>query len=410
MSSVDSNTSKKLKIAIFSGAIPAPSFIEHLIESIANHHHVLLFGTINKHVKYSNKSIKIYGTHKNQLINFFNTIFRSVLLLVKRPLDFLSLLNEIKKFKSTYNRWVKYSKFLPIVLHQPDILHLQWAKDIEFYDCFKQIFGIKVVVSFLGTHINISPIIDRRLHEVYLDKLNKIDGYHSVSQSLIDSVKAYNLDREKIVHITTLLNKDLFTYYKPIESIKTVVKIVSVGRYHWVKGYEYALKAMYNLKDKNIEFHYTIIAQGHIPENIKFLIKALDLESHVTLISGITPQEKLFQEMSKFDVLLLPSLSEGIANVVLEAMCIGIPVVSTDCGGMSEVVIPNKTGWLVPVRNPDAITDAIIEIKNTDNTQLQNITHKAFQLVKANFNYTNNSIAFLKFYKDVMDRDSANKP
>ena len=63
MSSVDSNTSKKLKIAIFSGAIPAPSFIEHLIESIANHHHVLLFGTINKHVKYSNKSIKIYGTH-----------------------------------------------------------------------------------------------------------------------------------------------------------------------------------------------------------------------------------------------------------------------------------------------------------------------------------------------------------
>ena len=64
--------------------------------------------------------------------------------------------------------------------------------------------------------------------------------------------------------------------------------------------------------------------------------------------------------MRSFDVLLLPSLNEGIANVVLEAMAIGVPVISTDCGGMSEVVILDTTGWLLPVRDSKAIAKGLI--------------------------------------------------
>ena len=69
--------------------------------------------------------------------------------------------------------------------------------------------------------------------------------------------------------------------------------------------------------------------------------------------------------MQDFDLLILPSLNEGIANVVLEAMALGIPVISADCGGMSEVVLPNETGWLVPVRDSEAMGEAIIEFTQT---------------------------------------------
>ena len=80
----------------------------------------------------------------------------------------------------------------------------------------------------------------------------------------------------------------------------------------------------------------------------------LGINDSVNIMNEL-PQDELFEIMRSFDVLLLPSLNEGIANVVLEDMAIGIPVISSDCGGMPEVVIPNTTGWLVPVRDSKAI-------------------------------------------------------
>ena len=59
------------------------------------------------------------------------------------------------------------------------------------------------------------------------------------------------------------------------------------------------------------------------------------------------------------DIFVLPSLAEGISNTILEAMASGLPVVATDVGGNSELVVAGKTGILVPRADPDAMADAI---------------------------------------------------
>ncbi len=61
------------------------------------------------------------------------------------------------------------------------------------------------------------------------------------------------------------------------------------------------------------------------------------------------------------DVLVLPSLYEGLPNVVLEAMRSRKPVVATAAPGTTEVVVPGETGWLVPLRKPTALAQAIRE-------------------------------------------------
>ena len=63
--------------------------------------------------------------------------------------------------------------------------------------------------------------------------------------------------------------------------------------------------------------------------------------------------------MQEASLLLMPSLEEGIPNVVVEAMAIGLPIISTDCGGVPELITKDKEGWLVPTRNPQALAGAI---------------------------------------------------
>src|SRR5690606_38117375 len=58
-------------------------------------------------------------------------------------------------------------------------------------------------------------------------------------------------------------------------------------------------------------------------------------------------------------LLLMPGLEEGIPNVVVEGMALGLPVISTDCGGIPELIINGKEGWLIPMRNPEAMATAI---------------------------------------------------
>ena len=93
-------------------------------------------------------------------------------------------------------------------------------------------------------------------------------------------------------------------------------------------------------------------------EALIFQRSQLLLEDSVSFV-GTLPFLSVLDEIRSADVLLLPSLEEGIANVVLEAMALGTLVVSTDCGGMSEVVIDKETGFLVPTRGVKDIANTI---------------------------------------------------
>ena len=100
-------------------------------------------------------------------------------------------------------------------------------------------------------------------------------------------------------------------------------------------------------------------------ENLQFSIQRLGLEN-VVLLLGAKSSAEVIEEVAKADVYLSSSLSEGISNAVLEAMALGVPVVSTNVGGMKEVVIDNETGKLVEPYSSSAISAAILEIIDDD--------------------------------------------
>src|SRR5690606_32019169 len=144
--------------------------------------------------------------------------------------------------------------------------------------------------------------------------------------------------------------------------------------------YNYSIDACHILKNLGIDFQYTIIG-GKDSEELQFQIADLDLENNIQLLGQLSFTE-VQKQIQTADVLLLSSVEEGIANVVLEAMQLGVLVLSTDCGGMNEVITNKVNGFLVPVRNPEKIATALQDIASISTKEKEAITMEAKRTIE----------------------------
>lgn len=351
-----------MKIALYSGAIPSTTFIEQLIHALAQREDVeiLLFGRQSKAMRYQKTNIRLYSTPTAPLRLIGFVLLYGIRLACQSPERFRKLRLHIQN-SSTGNikeQLKKWGRYLPVVLQLPDIFHIQWAKNTSEWLFLKELFGVKLVLSLRGAHINYSPIADPKLAATYQQAFPKIDGFHSVSDAIAKEAQQWGAEEQKIRTVYSGLDlKKLEIFQKRDWRLDNPIQILSVGRFHWVKGYQYALDAIRLLLDKGYILHYTLIAPGY-SEEILYQIKDLRLEQQVEIIPG-QPQPEVFRKMTRADFLLLPSIEEGIANVVLEAMAVGLPVVSSDCGGMREIIEDSVNGFLFENRNVKDIAERI---------------------------------------------------
>jgi len=387
---------KKLKIAIFSGEIPAPTFVERLINGLAatDQCEIYLFGVIKNDQSYP-KNVRKFG--------YRNSRFYKLLWLIKYGLLLFFYKNGEKKkldlfLKSNYMNSLLFKvKFYPVLWHKPDIFHLQWAKGIKDWVWVKE-FNMKLVVSFLGTHINISPITDPSIALMYKKYFPRVDAFHAISQTIASKGERCNAEINNTSVIYSSLDSELFSPRIQSKS-NDVFKIISVGRKHWVKGYTYAIDAIKLLKDRGFTFKYTIIGAKDDLE-LAYQIHDLGLWDEVNLI-GARPFYEIQDEISKADLLILPSVEEGIANVVLEAMALRTLVLTTDCGGMSEVVRDGENGFIIPVRQSKLMADRILEISQLSEIEKAKVLDHAFQKVLEQHHQNKTTQNMLNFYKHL---------
>jgi len=149
----------------------------------------------------------------------------------------------------------------------------------------------------------------------------------------------------------------------PIENRPPV--ILSVGRFIEKKGFEYLIAACAQLKAAGVNFCCWLVgpADDH-SDRIERTIETLGV-SDVVSTNGAVTQDQLRQLYRRASVFVLPCLQmddgecEGIPSVLAEAMAMGIPVVSTDIAGVSELINNGKNGLLVPQRDSQALARVI---------------------------------------------------
>lgn len=163
----------------------------------------------------------------------------------------------------------------------------------------------------------------------------------------------------------------------------------AIGRLHRAKGLVYLLRALRRLKDALPEAPLLVLA-GDGPERSGLADEAalLGLQDDVRFLGVHRDVPGLLRSL---DVLVLPSLWEGIPATVLEAMAAGVPTVATNVGGLPEVVEDGETGLLVPPADPVALAGAILRLLQADGLG-RRIASKARALVFSRFSFQVNVV------------------
>jgi glycosyltransferase involved in cell wall biosynthesis/peptidoglycan/xylan/chitin deacetylase (PgdA/CDA1 family) len=133
--------------------------------------------------------------------------------------------------------------------------------------------------------------------------------------------------------------------------------VLTVGRLYRQKGLEYFVQAAAQVHKVVPQARFWIVGAGMRRRPLEAQIRALGLEGVVALLGQ---QRDIAAIMAACDVFALPSLGEGLSNVLLEAMALAKPVVATRVGGTPEIVREGETGWLVPPRQSAALAAAIL--------------------------------------------------
>lgn len=386
-------------VAVYSGEIPAPTFIESMIHGLAELGvTILLFGERHPY-RYRNSNIKDHG-NRSGAVGLLQFILRFGRLYISHHRDYLLLSKHIGMGPFQYDAFLRWRKYLPVVLFLPQIFHVQWAKSAEEWLFLKELFNVRLVLSLRGAHINYSPIADKALGESYKRAFPRYDAFHCVSKTILREGLQYNLDpsRSSVIHSVLPHNPGpLMANYR---MRKDPLMILVVGRFHWKKGYNYLLDGLERLSLSGVRFHLTLVAKGQMPEELLFQLHDLKLKDQVTWIRGLD-HNAIFNIMRENNVLVVSSLEEGIANVAIEAMSVGLPVISTDCGGMSELIEDGKSGFLVPVRDASGLAGALKRFSGLSDQEIEAIRHQAHLVVREQFDRHHGIRSFVDLYDTV---------
>ncbi len=151
-----------------------------------------------------------------------------------------------------------------------------------------------------------------------------------------------------------------------LDSPNCQLRIICVGRLCEQKGQIYLLEAVKQLvHEKAIIPHLHMVGDGPLKGKLIEYCRENQIQSHVTWHGFLSNPFPLFQ---RANLLCLPSLYEGLPNVVMEAMFLGLPILATDCPtGPRELLGDDRFGKLIPVRSASAITEQVVDrLKNPE--------------------------------------------
>lgn len=170
------------------------------------------------------------------------------------------------------------------------------------------------------------------------------------------------------------------------------IRVVTVGRISSQKNQKLLIDAVQNVTKTHSEVSLTILGDGPLRKEIEEYIQKENLENSVSLKGNVSNVEEYFAES---DIFVLSSAYEGLPLVVLEAMAASLPIVSTDVGGVKDVVTDN--GILVEPGNKDDLAQAILKL--VENRQYsKKLGNKSFFYVQQ---YDSNKIAnqYIELYQ-----------
>ncbi len=279
------------------------------------------------------------------------------------------------KFRYLLSQSLNFS--LPLFLRPSVVVGMGGINEIPmaFASILTRAKFIPVITIDIWYSLSEMPVTIRSLIQVLL--MASLDASYfvlAISESIRkELVEVYNIRPEKVL-VYKYKVSDIFDPNVPNDLKKTLNPsgpvVLTICRINPQKGLEYLVKASQAVVKKVPNVRFVVRAYASEVEYKRSLLKLItdcNMQDHFKIIEEFSPYEEIPQYMAASDVFVLPSISEGLPVVILEAMACGVPVIGTKIGGISDVVINEYNGLLVEPKDVQGLADAIIRVLSDEN-------------------------------------------
>jgi colanic acid/amylovoran biosynthesis glycosyltransferase len=272
--------------------------------------------------------------------------------------EYSSIRRILSSIKNGYSK--RDSLFTPLLSYKADIIHLI---DAHIFPSIKNTINwnkTKLIVTFRGFDTLVQPHTDPDWKKELLELYATAHQLHFVSKHLLEKAIELGAPRAKCSVIYQSVDPNEFKHIQ-LATQNDTINIISTGRLVWEKGYVYALEAIAQLNHTYKNIKYSIWGSGPDIHLLNHHIQRLGL-TNCCILKGEGSKTELAKQLSESDLYILPSLSEGVPNSILEASLMGLPVISTTVGGIPEVVQHGKTGLLAAPANSDELAKQLEQL------------------------------------------------
>lgn len=295
-----------------------------------------------------------------------------------------------------------------ILCTQPALVHFEFGTLAADRMYLPQWLGSKALVSFRGFDLNFVAL-DRPTY--YQEVWDKADALHLLGEALWQRAQQRGCPGEKWhALIPPAIDTEFFDpgnrrHRDVAGSTQRPLRILSVGRLEWKKGYEFALQAVSTLRQRGIHCEYRILGDGTYLEAVAYARHQLGLDETVCLL-GSVPSGKVKEHMAWADLLLHAAVSEGFCNAVIEAQAMALPVVCSDADGLAENIEDGQTGFVVPRRNVPALAEKL-QLLAEQPLLRQRLGANGRRRVIAKFQMKDQIAAFENLYQNLLQASLA---
>lgn len=264
--------------------------------------------------------------------------------------------------------------FYLLIKEKPVILHTHLFHANIIGRIVGRLAGVPTIISTQhyssAFHGYLGVVVDK-ISSIFVDKIIAVC---EAAKSFC--VKTEKISPKKVEVIYNGIDLDLIDKQRFGQSLKERIPLLRegpiigcVGRFVEVKGYRYLLYAVAEIIKCYPTAKFMFLGYGPLKDKLKDLTLELNIQNKVMFFDSAATRVTEF--LSILDVYVLPSLSEGLSITLLEAMAMNKPIVATNVGGNSEVIIDYETGILVPAADSGRLSQAIITVLQDNNLALR---------------------------------------
>lgn len=238
-----------------------------------------------------------------------------------------------------------------------------------------------------------------RFHLRFMDRVIAVSGAQA------EKVHRCGVRKERVRVIHNAIDPERFVdpdprYRTKLEKFFRSPKshiIAAAGRLSPEKGFDVFLAAAARVLEAQPGVGFVLFGHGAMKPVLQQQVTFLGLGSSVVLAGYRNDLDRFIPQL---DLFVLPSYTEGLPNVVLEACAGGVPVIATEVGGTPEVIADGTSGWLVPPGDPDALANKILEALE-DEERLREIGFMGRQRVLEEFTFPAQVAEYLKLFEEL---------